>query len=64
MFMIRNRTTIRIDNNLKTRIQLLALKNNTSFNSMIIYILELGYQQYIKRFENNYDIGGNQNEEN
>ena len=49
--MIRERTTVRLDNNLKTRLQLLAVKNNISFNKMVIYILELGYQQYIDRFD-------------
>ena len=33
------RTTIRIDNNLKTRIELLAVKNNMSFNKMLNYII-------------------------
>lgn len=47
------RTTLRIDNNLKTRIELLAIKNNFSFNKMIIYLIELGYNSYIKKFENN-----------
>ena len=37
------RTTLRIDNNLKTRIELLAIKNNLSFNKMLVYIIELGY---------------------
>lgn len=36
------RTTLRIDNNLKKRIQLLAIENNVSMNKMLIYILELG----------------------
>ncbi len=52
--MKRTRTTIRIDDNLKTRIQLLSIKNNISFNKMIIYILEIGYQNYIRRFDS-YD---------
>lgn len=46
---------MRIDNNLKTRIQLLAIKNNISFNKMLIHILELGYQEYIKRFDPYYE---------
>lgn len=45
------RTTLRIDDNLKTRIQLLAIKNNFSMNKMFIYLLELGYRSYIERFE-------------
>lgn len=53
--MRRERTTIRIDDNLKTRIQLLSIKNNISFNKMIIYILEIGYQEYIKRFDSYYE---------
>ena len=45
------RTTLRIDNNLKTRIELLAIKNNLSFNKMLVYIIELGYNEYIKKFD-------------
>ena len=52
--MKRERTTIRIDSNLKARLQLLSIKNNISFNKMIIYILEIGYQEYIKRFDSYY----------
>lgn len=52
------RTTLRIDDNLKTRIQLLAIKNNFSMNKMFIYLLELGYRSYIERFEKNYDDNG------
>ena len=48
------RTTIRIDNNLKTRLELLSIKNNISFNKMIIYIIELGYERYIERFDKYY----------
>ena len=48
------RTTIRIDNNLKTRLQLLSIKNNISFNKMIIYLLELGYNTYIEKFDDYY----------
>jgi len=53
--MRKERTTIRIDDNLKTRVQLLAIKNNISFNKMVIYILEIGYQEYIKRFDPYYE---------
>ncbi len=49
------RTTLRIDNNLKTRIELLAVKNNLSFNKMLIYIIELGYGTYMKKFDNYYE---------
>ena len=49
------RTTLRIDDNLKTRIRLLAIKNNFSMNKMFIYLLELGYRSYIERFEKNYE---------
>ena len=31
------RTTLRIDDKLKTMIKLLAIKNNVSFNTMITY---------------------------
>ena len=40
------KTTLRIDDNLKTRIKLLAIKNNFSMNKMIFYLLELGYRSY------------------
>ena len=49
------RTTLRIDNNLKTRIELLAIKNNFSFNKMIIYLIELGYNSYIEKFDKYYE---------
>lgn len=49
------RTTIRLDNNLKTRIELLAIKNNLSFNKMITYIIELGYGTYIEKFDKYYE---------
>lgn len=49
------RTTLRIDNNLKTRIKLLAIKNNLSFNKMLVYIIELGYNEYIKKFDKYYE---------
>ena len=48
------RTTLRIDNNLKTRIELLAIKNNLSFNKMLVYIIELGYNEYIQKFDKYY----------
>lgn len=47
--------SIRMDNNLKTRIGLLAKKNNLNFTKMLNYIAELGYQSYIKRFDNYYE---------
>ena len=49
------RTTLRIDNNLKTRIELLAIKNNFSFNKMITYLVELGYNSYIEKFDKYYE---------
>ena len=49
------RTTLRIDNNLKTRVELLAIKNNISFNKMLNYIIELGYQYYMDRFDKYYE---------
>ena len=49
------RTTLRIDNNLKIRIELLAIKNNLSFNKMLVYIIELGYNEYIKKFDKYYE---------
>ena len=50
------RTTLRIDTNLKTRIQLLAIKNTFSMNKMFIYLLELGYRFYVERYEKDYEI--------
>ena len=50
------RTTLRIDNNLKTRIRLLAVKNNFSMNKMFIYLLELGYRSYVERYEKDYEF--------
>ncbi len=49
------RTTIRIDNNLKTRIELLAIKNNLSFNRMLTYILDIGYNTYMEKFDKYYE---------
>ena len=49
------RTTLRIDNNLKARVELLAIKNNISFNKMLNYIIELGYQCYMDRFDKYYE---------
>ena len=50
------RTILRIDNNLKTRIRLLAIKNNFSMTKMFIYLLELGYRSYVDRFEKDYEF--------
>lgn len=50
------RTTLRIDNNLKTRIELLSIKNNLSFNKMLTYLIELGYNSYIEKFDKYYEI--------
>lgn len=50
------RTTLRIDNNLKTRIELLAIKNNLSFNKMLTYLIELGYNSYTEKFDKYYEI--------
>lgn len=50
------RTTLRIDNNLKTRIELLSIKNNLSFNKMLTYIIELGYNSYIEKFDKYYEM--------
>ena len=47
--------SIRMDDNLKTRIELLAKKNNMHFTKMLNYIVELGYQTYISRFEEYYE---------
>ena len=42
-----------MDENLKARVKLLAIKNGISFTKMLNFLVELGYQSYIKRFENN-----------
>lgn len=47
--------SIRMDDNLKTRIELLAKKNNLNFTKMLNYIAELGYQTYITRFDKYYE---------
>ena len=49
------RTTLRIDNNLKTRIELLAIKNNISVNKMLTYLIELGYNSYMEKFDKYYE---------
>ena len=49
------RTTIRISNNLKTRIEVLSRKNNISFNKMITYILDIGYNTYMENFDEYYE---------
>ena len=50
------RTTLRIDNNLKTRIELLSIKNKLSFNKMLTYLIELGYNSYIEKFDKYYEM--------
>lgn len=49
------RTTLRIDNNLKTRIELLAIKNNLSFNKMLTYLIDIGYNTYMEKFDKYYE---------
>ena len=49
------RTTIRIDNNLKDRIKFISIKNNISFNRMITYILDLGFNTYMDKFDKYYE---------
>ena len=44
-----------INNNIKARIEMLAVKNNISFNKMINYLIVLGYQSYIDRFDKYYE---------
>ena len=50
------RTTLRLGDNLKTRIRLLSIKNKFSMNKMFIYSLELGYRFYVERYEKDYDF--------
>lgn len=47
--------SIRIDDNLKSRVELLAKKNNLNFTKMLNYLIEIGYQTYIKRFDKYYE---------
>lgn len=47
--------SIRMDENLKIRIELLAKQNNLNFTKMLNYIIELGYQSYITRFDKYYE---------
>ena len=54
MFDKKIKLSIRIDENLKTRIELLAKKNNYTFTKMLNYILEIGYENYIRRFDSHY----------
>ena len=50
------RNKLRIDNNLKTRIELLSIMNNLSFNKMLTYLIELGYNSYIEKFDKYYEM--------
>ena len=43
--------SVRMSENLKTRVKLLAVKNDVTFTKMLNYLLELGYESYIERFE-------------
>lgn len=45
-----------MDDNLKTRIELLAKKNGMNFTKMLNYITELGYQTFLTRFEKYYEL--------
>ena len=47
--------SIRMDENLKIRIELLAKQNNLNFTKILNYIIELGYQSYITRFDKYYE---------
>lgn len=47
--------SIRIDDNLKSRVELLAKKNNLNFTKMLNYLIEIGYQTYMKRFDKYYE---------
>lgn len=48
--------SIRMNENLKIRVELLAKKNHISFTKMLDYLVELGYQSYLKRFDNYFNI--------
>lgn len=43
--------SVRMSENLKTRVKLLAVKNDVTFTKMLNYLLELGYESYVERFE-------------
>lgn len=47
--------SIRIDDNLKSRVELLAKQNNLNFTKMLNYLIEIGYQTYMKRFDKYYE---------
>ncbi len=47
--------SIRIDDNLKLRVELLAKRNNFSFTKMLNFLIEIGYQTYMKRFDKCYE---------
>ena len=51
--------SIRMDDNLRIRVIQLAIKNNINFTKMLNYLVELGYQVYMKKYEKDYlEIGG------
>lgn len=52
--MIKERITLRINDNLKARIMILSVENRISINKMITYLLELGYSEYMNKFNNYY----------
>ena len=45
--------SVRMSENLKTRVKLLAVKNGINFTKMLNFLIELGYQSYMERFERN-----------
>ena len=47
--------SIRIDDNLKLRVELLAKRNNFSFTKMLNFLIEMDYQTYMKRFDKCYE---------
>lgn len=51
--MSKKQVILRINENLKSRLELLSLKNQISLNDMKIYLLELGYEEYKILLENN-----------
>lgn len=45
-----DKTTIRIDTSLKTKIKLLAIDNHMSFNKFINYLICLGFTKYMDMY--------------
>ena len=49
------RSTLRLDYNLDYKIKLIAKRNRMSENSMKEYLLELGIQRYLEKYDKIFD---------